>query len=511
MPNSNQLPASDAPRICVVIGRTRHKMMQAEIQEAAKRGARLLELRLDFLSHQPDFKRLLAEKPCAMVATVRRRGDGGRWAGTEEARRMLLRQAVVAGFDWVDVETDVASDIRRFKDVKRIISYHNIHEVPKDLESIYEKMCGQDGDVYKIAVMAQQVEDNIRVMELLKKAPKPTVAICMGEIGMPSRVLAARNGAAFTYAAFNKERGVAPGIPSFDDIKNLYRYEQINTDTVFYGVVGDPVAHSLGPQIHNRVFKQLGVNAVYLPMRVPRGQMPNLLKHFDTRLVKGYSVTIPHKEAAAILADVQDEPVKLTQAANTLVHTVEGWKAFNTDYQAVIDSLMANLPAHAAQQSNPLNSRTVLVLGAGGIARAVTHALHREGAVVAIANRTAERAHKLAEEVGCRAVEWAARHNVLCDLLINCTSVGMHPHMDESPIHQSYLKETLTVFDTVYTPETTLLVKEARARGCHVITGVDLFVRQAAQQFQLFTGKEAPVDLMRQVIRRILSPVTIKD
>ena len=186
---------------------------------------------------------------------------------------------------------------------------------------------------------------------------------------------------------------------------------------------------------------------------------------------------------------------------------MEGWKAFNTDYQAVIDTLMANLPP---RQANPLLSRTALVLGAGGIARAVAHALHREGAVVIITNRTSDRGHKLAEEVGCRAVEWSARHNVLCDLLVNCTSVGMHPNLDEMPIHHSYLKAGLMVFDTVYTPETTMLIREARARGCHVLTGVDMFVRQAAAQFKLFTGREPSLEYMRTVLRRALSPVSLK-
>jgi 3-dehydroquinate dehydratase/shikimate dehydrogenase len=151
-----------------------------------------------------------------------------------------------------------------------------------------------------------------------------------------------------------------------------------------------------------------------------------------------------------------------------------------------------------------------LVLGAGGIARAVAHALHREGALVSVTNRTPERGHKLAEEVGCRYVEWAGRHSVLCDMVINCTSVGMHPNLDETPLHHSYLKPGLIVFDTVYTPETTLLVREARARGCHVITGVELFVRQAELQFRLFTGREPPENLVRQVVRRALSPVTIR-
>src|SRR5262249_25600765 len=127
---------SGGEHVCVVIGRTRHKMIQIELQEAAKRGAHLIEVRLDFLAKAPDFKRLLATKPCPLVATVRRPPDGGRWAGTEPERQTLLRQAIVSGFDWVDLETDVADKIRRFRDVKRIVSYHNLREVPSNLEQI---------------------------------------------------------------------------------------------------------------------------------------------------------------------------------------------------------------------------------------------------------------------------------------------------------------------------------------------------------------------------------------
>src|SRR5947209_7013340 len=165
--------------ICVVIGRTRHKMVQAEIQQAAKHGAQMIELRLDFLAKAPDYKRLLANKPCPVVASVRRPQDGGRWSGTEEARHMLLRQAIVSGFDWVDLETDVADDIKRYKEVKRIVSYHNFNEVPGDLEEIYAGMCQQDADVLKLAVTAQAPADNVRVLELLKGAERPTVAFCM--------------------------------------------------------------------------------------------------------------------------------------------------------------------------------------------------------------------------------------------------------------------------------------------------------------------------------------------
>ena len=166
------------PQICVVIARTRHKMMQLEIQEAAKRGAALIELRLDYLAKAPDFKRLLADKPCPLVATVRRQADGGRWTGPEDERLTLIRQAIVAGFDWVDLETDIADQVRRFKDVKRIVSYHNLTEFPGDLEEIYARMAEQDADVLKVVVAAQSLADNLRILELLKKAKKPTVAFC---------------------------------------------------------------------------------------------------------------------------------------------------------------------------------------------------------------------------------------------------------------------------------------------------------------------------------------------
>jgi 3-dehydroquinate dehydratase/shikimate dehydrogenase len=505
------MTGSPSERICVVVGRTRHKMVQAEIQEAARRGARLIEVRLDFLAKAPDFKRLLADKPCALMATVRRPTDGGRWSGTEPERQTLLRQAIVGGFDWVDLETDVADAVRRFGRTRRIVSYHNMHEVPANLEKIHERMCEQDADVLKLAVRAQQPEDNLRLLRLVQGAPKPTIAFCMGDLSMPSRVLALKYGAPFTYAAFNPERGISPGLPSFDELKHIYHVDAINADTQIYGVIGDPVVHSLSPLLHNAAFRSQRLNAVYVPFRVPRGQLEGFVKHFDALGVRGYSVTIPHKEQAATLPGAHKDPsTSVTQAANTLVRLGGGFAAYNTDYTAAVQSLLANMPPAPDGSPPTLQSRVVLILGAGGAARAVAHALHREGAMVNIANRTPERAQKLAEEIGCRAVDWAARHSVLCDVLVNCTSVGMHPHVDETPVHHSLLKPGLTVMDIVYTPETTMLIREARGRGCHVVTGVDMFVRQAAAQFKLFTGQEATLEYLRTVLRRALSPVSLK-
>ncbi len=497
----------DKTAICAVIGRTRHKMVQIEIQEAAKQGAGLIEVRLDFLAKAPDFKRLLEGRPCPLIATFRRPVDGGRWSGTERDRQMLLRQAIVAGFDYVDLETDIADTIRRFGKVKHIVSYHNLRDTPADLEAIYDRLCGQDPDIVKIAVTAQQPGDNLRVLRLLRDAPRPTIAHCMGDIGMCSRLLSLRYGAPFTYGAFNKERTIAPGMLPVHDLQKVYFAEHIDGDTQVFGVIGDPIAHSLSPLIHNRAFRERGINALYLPFQVPRGELAAFVQAFRDVPVAGYSVTIPHKEAAARLPGHQDTAVETMGAANTLIIGAESIAAYNTDAQAAVDSLQAHLPASADGMPTQLGSRTVLILGAGGVGRAVAHALRREGAVLSIANRTADRAERLAAEVGCKQVDWAARHNVLCDTLINCTAVGMHPNLDEMPVHSSFLKPGLMVFDTIYTPETTMLIREARARGCHVLTGIDMFVRQAALQFKLFTGRDAPLESMKTLVRRALSPV----
>ncbi len=503
--------AAGAESICVVIGRTRHKMVQAELQEAGRQGARLIELRLDYLAKAPDFTRLLANKPCPFIATVRRLSDGGKWNGAEDARRTLLRQAIVAGFDWVDLEGDVIDAIPRYKDVKRIVSYHNTREVPANLEEIHAKLCKKDADVVKLAVRGHNQADNLRLLSLLREPKKPTIAICMGDMGVPSRLLGPLFGTPFTYCAFNAERGIAPGLLSFAELKHVYHYDQITAETKVYGVIGDPVAHSLSPHLHNEVFRRIGINAVYIPFRVPRDTLEGFLAYFDRIPVHGYSVTIPHKEAAAELVKHRDETVERTNSANTLIRNEAGiFTAYNTDYQAVLDTLLAELPQTADGRRPGLASKVITILGAGGMARTVAHALHHERAVVTVVNRTAERAQKLAAEVGCRHAEWEARHGIIADIVINCTPVGMHPNVDETPLHQSYFRPGLTVFDTVYTPETTLFIKEARLRGSHTITGVDLFVRQAALQFELFAGVQPPVERMRLAVRRLLSPVTVK-
>jgi 3-dehydroquinate dehydratase/shikimate dehydrogenase len=500
-------------RVCAAVARTRHKMMQAELKAAADRGCKFLEVRIDFLAKAVDFKRLAPAKGCAWLGTIRRPADGGRWPGTEQERQMVLRQAVVSGvLDWIDLETDVADTIRRFGSVKRVVSYHNMTETPPDLDDIYEKMLKQDADVVKLAVLPRTPADLARIVAIQKRAPKPTVCFGMGDLGFPTRFTALKFGAPWVYALFNKERELAPGMPAVSDFRTTYPVRRIDADTRFFAVVGDPVGHSYSPVLHNHTFLRNKVNGFYVPIRVPEGQLKATVAALAGVPFAGYSVTIPHKEEAATVGEA-DPVVVQVGAANTLVRKADGtFAAANTDHPAALECLHTHLAERAEETRaavKELNQCHALVLGAGGVARAVAFALHRAGTTVTIAGRTAERAERLAGDVGCKWVDWAARHNVdPCDIVVNGTPVGMHPNLDESPLHVSFLKPGLTVFDTVYNPEQTLLLRDARARGCGTISGVELFVRQAAKQFELFTGLVPGVADMRELLRKAMSPLT---
>lgn len=486
-------------------------MMAAEHRALAERGAELVELRLDWLGRLPDLGRLLTDRPCPVVITCRRRMDQGRWRGTEDQRRTILRSAIVDGADYVDLEDDIAGEIPRYGDTKRIISHHNFKETPPDLEDIYENMCKRDPDIIKLVTMANAPEDNIRLLRLVKKSKIPMIGFCMGELGLTSRILTGKYGAPFTYAGYSSERSLAPGQPSFEEMKHVYHYDEIDADTEVYGVLGDPIAHSLSPLIHNTALRSLGLNKVYLPFRVHPSVFIRTLKKFRRLKVRGYSVTVPHKVAAIDVVDACEKAVEEIGAANTLYRNDGKWIAANTDYDAALTTMCLGLDPTYDPNVTPaaklLKGRRALVLGAGGVARAVVSGLCNNGADVIITNRTHKKAIELAAEVGCREVQWENRGTGFFDILINCTSVGMHPDLDSTPFQQNWLRDGMLVFDTVYTPEQTLLIKQAREHNCRTVSGLEMFIRQAAEQFERFYNAKPPLELMRDTLRRKISPV----
>lgn len=493
--------------ICVSIGRTRHKMVIAEHKNLAEKGAELVEYRLDWLGRDPDLTQLLKDRPTPVVATCRRAVDCGKWRGSEEQRMSILRAAIVAGVDYVDLEDDVAPTVPRFGPTKRIVSHHNFTETPDNIEDIYARMCEMDPDIVKIVTMANHPLDMVRMMKLVQSSAVPTVGFCMGEFGLASRVLCGKYGSPFTYASFSSERELAPGQISFDEMKNIYHFDDLNAETRIFAVIGDPIGHSLSPLVHNTAFQEEGLNNVYVPFRIPPESLIDTLRAFGWFPIDGYSVTIPHKEKVLELVDFPEEIAQEIGAANTLTRDKSGrWRASNTDYEAALGTIRKGLKSAGHTDSN-LNGKSVLILGAGGVTRAIALGLLKAGCSVTICNRTAKRADELAQELNCRSCTWENRGSVHADILINGTPIGMHPNVNESPFESYWFRDGMLVFDTIYNPENTLLLKEAREHHCRTASGLEMFVQQAALQYERFTNQPAPHESMIRALRHGMSPL----
>jgi len=330
----------------------------------------------------------------------------------------------------------------------------------------------------------------------------PTVGICMGEIGVPSRILAGKFGAPFTYSTFHHERTLAPGQLSFWQMRDIYNYDAITAQTRVYGYIADPIGQSIVPIVHNAAFRALGINSVCVPFRIPREYLSSFLQDSRELDLYGLSVGMPHRDALMRGLHKLDKAADSIGAVNTVsFHDDRSTFGYNTDHRAAMAALIR---AAGEPAENPLHGKRALVLGAGTVAKAVAYGLRQLNVDVVITARTFEDAKKLAEAIDSRAVEWDSRYSVKMDILCNCTPVGMHPNVDESAFAIGQLRRTWLVFDSVYNPEQTLLIKEARAKGCRVVTGVDMFIRQVALQFKVFTEQEPPIDVMRLAVRRAI-------
>ena len=455
--------------------------------------ADLAEVRLDLMD-EFDLTRLAGYHPKRTIVTARAKREGGKWRGSEAARTRTLDAAIKAGVAYIDVELDSVHAITERSGTKVIVSFHDFEKTPDDLPSIVMRMATSGADVVKVVCMANDQGDNLKLLSLLEKPYIPTIALAMGERGVPSRVLAGKLGGFLTFTSLGADRGSAPGQPTVGDLLDLYRYRSLSPETAVYGVIANPVAHSASPTIMNRAFAALDIDAVYLPFLVD--DVASFVRDFQKLDVRGYSVTVPHKQGVMDVVDDIEPLAAKVGAVNTLVRRADRWYGANTDLQAAVSSI----ERACAEVGAALSDARALVLGAGGAARAVACGLVDSGASVTIANRTFEKAQALAAEVGADCVRLSEASTVECDIVANTTSVGMHPHVDATPIGASAFHEGQVVFDAVYNPAETRLIREAAAAGARVVTGIDMFIEQAAAQFALWTGREAPRETMRRAL-----------
>lgn len=494
---------------------TAHRM-QERMATAAKTGADILELRLDHLRDlgEQDVKALVAGRQGPVIVTIRAIWEGGRYEGKEADRLHLLKTAVDAGAEYIDLEyfawrdrRDACKDLlaalhKEGRGTKLILSQHDFKRTPGNLDAIFAEMEASDADIVKLAAHARHINDSLRMLQAVQYAQKPTIGLCMGMAGVMTRILAGKAGAYLTFASLEAGEEAAAGQIPVSDMLGMYRFQHITDATAVMGVVGCPVGHSMSPALHNMAYQELGIDAVYLPFEVAEGE-GSFNRFLDGVLeavwlnVRGLSVTIPHKEAALKRADEVDPLAKKIGAANTLVISEDGRiGAFNTDYAGAIRGLCerANL------EKKDLAGKSAAVLGAGGVSRAVVAGLVDAGCSVTICNRTLEKAQELAKEFGGKAIEWENRGRLRPQILINCTSLGMWPNQYEEPMPKEALQAGSIVFDTVYNPPETRLLLHAASRGCMVVDGVAMFVHQGALQMQRWFGRSGALDKMRQMV-----------
>ena len=464
-----------------------------------------LELRLDYLQDFSQFESDLHQMLARLhfpptIATCRMTGAGGMFGGTLADQSAILAAAVRAGCHWVDVEIESVQKggvafLRSLEAPKIIVSYHDFEETPA-LGAIYRRLVRLPVQVVKIATHARRLRDNLPIQRLLKahrrSSPK-LVALAMGESGIPSRLLSLLWGSAFTYAAPLNHAAAAAGQIPAEAMRFVYRVERLDSRTRLYGVLGSHAAISLSPAMQNAAFQAKHVNAVFLPFQTSR--LPDFLALARALGLHGFAVTMPFKRTILRAVDWVDPLANRIGACNTVALERGRWLGWNTDAAAVVEVLTKRLR---------LAGSRILILGAGGAARAAAYAVRAEGAEVLISARREATARALARGVAAQVVPWNNLESLEVDAVINATPVGMHPHVD-SPIDLARLRVRV-VFDMVYYPQSTRLLNDARGRGLTTISGLEMLVAQGARQFEIWTGISAPRALMEQAVRQALAP-----
>ena len=469
--------------------------------EALARDNSFFEFRLDYLPKPglalPKVKRFTESHPgTVVVATCRRVASGGKFRGSIASQLDILGKAAAAGCQLVDVELQTAAKCKpdQLKKLRAkagvILSFHDFRATKK-LDETLEKMLAYPADYYKVVSTATTLSDNVAMMKFLAREGDrhSLVSMCMGEQGIISRVLGLRAGSVFTFASASAGEQTAPGQVTAQELRSVYRIENLDAATRVYGVVGDPIAHSLSPAIMNAAFRRENVNGVYLGLHAKT--LKDLLNCVREIPIHGISVTMPYKEAILPYLDNTDAHTTKIGACNTVVRAQDGkLYGFNTDAAGIVRPLERRL--------STLEGARILVIGAGGAARAAVFGLKERGCEVYILNRSLGPAKKLAHQAHARIMKRPDLKKLAFDVIINATPVGMG-NTKESPLQDKEINARY-VFDMIYDPAETRLLKLAKERGAQIIPGIEMFVHQAARQFEIWTGKPAPWDEMLRVV-----------
>jgi 3-dehydroquinate dehydratase / shikimate dehydrogenase len=465
-------------------------MAELRLRRDEASNADLVELRLDTVA-DPNVAGALAGRRTPVIVTCRPPQEGGHFAGSEEERKRLLTEALALGAEYVDLEWRAGFDdlIQQTGGRRIVLSMHDFTGVAADLPERVRAMCSTGAQVVKAAAKMNRLEDCLALLAIGQQAGLDggLVLAGLGPRGIATRVLASRFRSLWSYAGELGDIGqITPAL-----LLSEFGFRGISDSTAVYGIVGSPVGHSVSPAMHNAALRATRRNAVYLPLDA--ADADDFVSFARGIGLAGASITIPFKRALFERMDECDPVARRIGAINTIKVENGRWIGSNTDASGFIEPLRARMPLAGARAS---------ILGAGGAARAAAIALTSSGADVTVHARNPETAAPVALIASARVGPWPPERGTW-DLLVNCTPVGMYPNVDETPLPADRLA-TGVVYDLVYNPSPTRLLREAAASGCQTIGGLEMLVAQAQEQFQWWVDAKPPAGVMRAAaVRRL--------
>ncbi len=471
--------------ICITVTPSSRTLAKVDLLNAARQGD-IIELCLDHFVNEPDVKDLITAVDKPMIVSCRRSPDGGKWKGTEEERLLLLRQAIVAGPAYVELDLDIAPSIPRFGKTKRVISFTRLDRPESDIDSVFNKAAKAQADIVKFAWPTPTIDDAWPLLAAVsQKRSVPVVGIGLGQPELTFSLLGLKYGSPWVYAALEPGMEAYPGQATIFDLKETYHCESINAKTTFVAIAGFGPTQTLMTRILNAAFNEIGVNVRCLPVEL--GDIRQLKKMLDILKIKAIFVQGPFGQKLLELADHIDPHDRQCQYLNLLLKREDGWHGYNTLWRAALKALETKV----AEQGSTLKRQSVLIVGNGGIADSVTHAVVQKQGLVSVSGPDDKQSQQTAQRNQCRHVPFHNLYDTLADIVIMADpaiTAGAGRHQ----VNPSLFVPTMTILDVGDAAVEGVFTQEARLRGCDLISGSQLFLEQLAAQFKAITGKELP-------------------
>lgn len=488
--------------ICISIAQESRRLALVDMLNAARQ-CDLLEIQMDRFDKAPDVAELLANKPKPIILSCRRPQDGGNWQGNEEERLALLRQCIISKADYVEIEVDVADQIRKLPPCKRVISYTNMLETPDNIAEIYAEAQTKSPDVIKLVTVVRTPEEAWPMLQLLAKPPVPTVVVGLGKPGVMLTVLGKKIGAPWTYAALERGMEAYPDQPTVHDLNEVYHYKAIGTRTPLVAVTGLSEREYTFIGALNAGFAQLGFAARCLPIQV--GSIKLFRKVMEAIRFVGVLVGPAHQRDFLQVAAELEPAAAQAQAPDLLLHEDRKvWKGYNLLWRAAGSALEATLREKLAADK-PLHDRTVMIVGADAMAQAVALGIKARGGIPIVASRDRKAAQQIAQDIGCRFIPFEAMYTTRHDILVVCDLEEEHVKgkADEG-VHAGYLKPSIVVMDLTAAPRKSVFLRDAMRRGCDVVDPRRVMLEQAVLLLRMMTEQEVDRDKLATVLAELV-------